>query len=73
LASHVFKLPPSKLSKREHEAVQLLSNTGWSYLRIAHAMGVKESTVKYWMQVARQKMNVRNRVEMVVKFTRSVG
>ncbi|MXQ11140.1 LuxR C-terminal-related transcriptional regulator [Microvirga makkahensis] len=54
-----------KLSAREDQIVQFLLN-GRTNKEIASKLGITERTVKHYMTVLMQKLNARNRVEVVI-------
>jgi DNA-binding NarL/FixJ family response regulator len=54
-----------KLSVREDQIVHLLLN-GKTNKEIAARLGITEKTVKHYMTVLMQKLNARNRVEVVI-------
>ncbi|WP_262297606.1 LuxR C-terminal-related transcriptional regulator [Microvirga sesbaniae] len=58
-------VPAPALNAREHQIVRLLLD-GKTNREIAGGLGITERTVKHYMTVLMQKLNVRNRVEAVI-------
>jgi two-component system, NarL family, nitrate/nitrite response regulator NarL len=54
-----------KLSVRENQIVRLLLD-GKTNREIAGGLGITEGTVKHYMTILKQKLNARNRVEVVI-------
>lgn len=70
-AQNTARTPPEKtgiedLSRREEEILTHLAQ-GKSNKEIAEALNIKEPTVKHYISIILQKLNVRNRVEAALK------
>ena len=59
------KVPRVRFSRREEEVLRLLLRGGTNK-EIAYALKISEKTVKHYMTTLIQKLNVRNRVEVVL-------
>lgn len=64
-AQETQKIPRVRFSRREEEVLRLLLRGGTNR-EIAEALNISEKTVKHYMTILIQKLNVRNRVEVVL-------
>ncbi|MFN3993550.1 MAG: LuxR C-terminal-related transcriptional regulator [Tabrizicola flagellatus] len=64
-AQETQKVPRVRFSPREEEVLRLLLRGGTNR-EIADALNISEKTVKHYMTILIQKLNVRNRVEVVL-------
>ena len=64
-ANETQKVPRVRFSRREEEVLRLLLRGGTNK-EIAEALVISEKTVKHYMSMLIQKLNVRNRVEVVL-------
>lgn len=56
------------LTRMQYQVFRLLINTGESNKRIAHRLGIKESTVKVHLQAIFKKSGIRSRVALVAAY-----
>ncbi len=62
--------PLDSLTERELQILQHVA-AGWSNKEIAHTLNLTEKTVKYYMTIILQKLQVRNRTEAALMLQRS--